>query len=128
MKTRDSRAILASVAILTFALVAFATIGSNWVRTKPVTGSIQAGASSTYEIKAYSSRMSVALTSTNGNMNVNVVIDGQTVYTQNNVPSINFEKGIGFGLHIVQVIIENRMVLGFRTTILVTGTLVCSLF
>jgi hypothetical protein len=127
MKTRSRKASFTSVAVLIIGLVALVFVGLNWARLEPITGSIQAGESGTYEIKAYSSRVAVTVTSTNGNMNIRIVVDAQTISDQSNLPYVNFDKRITFGLHTVQVVIENPAALGSGTLILVTGQLSCSL-
>lgn len=127
MKTHSRKASFASVVVLIIGLVALVFVGLNWARFEPITGSIQAGESATYEIKAYSSRVAVTVTSTNGNMNIIVVIDAQTISDQSDLPYVNFDKRITFGLHTVQVVIENPAALGSSTLVLVTGQLSCSL-
>jgi hypothetical protein len=127
VKTRSRKTSFASVAVLVIGLVALVFVGLNWARFEPITGSIQAGGNGTYEIKAYSSRVAVTVTSTNGNMNIRIVVDAQTISDQDNLPYVNFDKRMTFGLHTVHVVIENPATLGSRTLVLVTGQLSCSL-
>ncbi len=127
MKTCNRKASSVSSAVLIIGLVVLVFVCLNWIRFEQITGSIQPGGSSTYEIKAYSSRTVITITSTNGNMNVRIVVDGQTIIAQKNLPYFDFETKISFGLHAVQVVVENPAAIASSAPILVTGQLSCSL-
>jgi len=127
MQTRSRKASFAGAVVAAIILIALVFIALNWTRFVTVTGSIEAGGNKTYEIEAYSSRIVATLTSTNGNINVRIVLDGQTISTQSGHPYFDFNERIDFGLHTVQMVVENPAVPGADAHILIAGQLSCNL-
>jgi hypothetical protein len=127
MQTRSSKSAFAWGVLVVICLAALGFIALNWTRFVTISGRIDTGASKTYEIQACTSRVVATMTSTNGNMNVRVLVDGQTLKTQTDSPRFDLNEGIDFGLHTVQMIVENPAVPGANTHILITGQLSCNL-
>ena len=127
MQTRSRKASFVGALVVVICLVALGFIALNWTRFVTVSASIDVGGSKTYEVQAFASRVVATMTSTNGNMNLRILVDGQTMITQNDKPSFDLNEKIDFGLHTVQIIIENPALPSAETHILIVGQLSCNL-
>ena len=127
MQTRSRKAAFAGAVIVTICLAALGFIAFNWTRFVTVSASIDAGGSKTYEVQAFTSRVIATLTATNGNMNVTILVDGQTFSTKSGSPRFDINERIAFGIHTVQMIAENPAAPGANTHILIMGQLSCNL-
>lgn len=110
--------IIAVLAVFTFSLMA----------STDITDYLTDGQSVTYGIKSIGLWLNVDITSMNGNMDVKVVVDGQTAIENNGINNFSFKHNTGLGYHTIQVIIENPTLLGLGATIQVSGVASLSLW
>lgn len=84
--------------------------------------------SATYSLIGYCSYLRVDLTTKHQGMNIKIILDNNTIYEQNDIFAVNYDKNIGFGNHQIQIHIENPSRFGFNMEILVSGKATISLF
>jgi hypothetical protein len=75
------------------------------------------------EVSGYGSRLHVSLTSSHDYMSVKIVVDGRVVYDNPRTYNVNFEYSLGFGYHVIHVIIGNPTTFGLGPTIFVSGSI-----
>jgi hypothetical protein len=92
-------------------------------RTVGVSKYIEDGGEYTLEISGYGSRLYVSLTSSHDYMSVRIVVDGRVVYDNSRTYNVKFEYGLGFGYHVIHVIIGNPTTFGLGPTIFVSGSI-----
>jgi hypothetical protein len=92
-------------------------------RTTRVSEYIKDGYEYTFEISGYGSRLYVSLTSSYDYMSVKIVVDGRVVYDNPRTYNVNFEYSLGFGYHVIHVIIGNPTIFGLGPTIFVSGSI-----
>jgi len=83
-----------------------------WIRTRSISEYIRDGGSFTCEMVGYGSRLTVRLTSTDDYMHVKIIVDGIVVFEDKKTYEVDFERTLGFGYHIVHIVVENSMVFG----------------
>jgi len=76
-------------------------------RTISVHRFIDDGGTYTLELGGYGSRLHVRLSSSYGYMGVRVVADGKVIYHDPRTYEASLERNLGFGYHVIHVIIEN---------------------
>ena len=84
--------------------------------------------SKTLAIESYFSTCSVSLSSTDDNMKVRIIIDGQTIYEQDNTKTVNFDHSMGLGNHAISIYLENPSLFGLGSSILISGVITLNMW
>jgi hypothetical protein len=95
---------MVAAASLALTLVLLATVP---YRTVAVSRFVEDGEVYTLELGGYGSRLCVRLSSSFDCVNVRVVIDGRAIYSSSCTYEASIEHGLGFGYHVIRVVIEN---------------------
>jgi hypothetical protein len=119
------RRTIIGVMVAAFLALALAFLAITPYRTVAVSRFIDDGEAYTLELGGYGSRLCIRLSSSYDCMNARVVADGKVIYHGSRTYEASLEYRLGFGYHVIQVIIENPA--GYPTwpwaggRILVTG-------
>ena len=126
MNSRNKLILLVSIIIiLVFAsVISWSLFGS---KTVTITEYLEDKSSVTFSTSGYCSSLSVSLTATTEDMNVRIMLDGNTVYEQSNTRTVKFNHNMGFGEHVIHIYVENPSIFGLGSTILVSGKVTISL-
>lgn len=111
------RIVLVGAAIF---LTMIAAVLISQYRTVPITYNLEDGEFITYTLRGWGSVLDVRLSSTNGEMYVKIVVDGQVVYEHEGYQA-SYRSNIGFGVHVIHIHIQNPTVLGLGKAIVVSG-------